>query len=105
MLEGHTAPVKDMATAADGSMVVTASEDGTARAWDLVSSPASTYFCFSYESKLHMEHICWTNAKIRGAFIISLDWRHELLYKAYEIRPFFKMWFTYARISAQSGHQ
>lgn len=37
MLEGHTGPLKDMATAADGSVVVTASEDGTARAWDLVS--------------------------------------------------------------------
>lgn len=38
MLEGHTGPLKDMATAADGSVVVTASEDGTARAWDLVSN-------------------------------------------------------------------
>ncbi len=38
MLEGHKGPLKDMAVAADGSVVVTASEDGTARAWDLVSA-------------------------------------------------------------------
>ena len=37
MLEGHSGPLKDMALAANGSVVVTASEDGTARAWDLVS--------------------------------------------------------------------
>lgn len=36
MLEGHSGPLKDMAIAANGSVVVTASEDGTARAWDLV---------------------------------------------------------------------
>ena len=36
MLEGHTGALKDMAIAANGSVVVTASEDGTARAWDLV---------------------------------------------------------------------
>ena len=42
MLEGHSGPLKDMALAADGSVVVTASEDGTARAWDLVS-PTFTY--------------------------------------------------------------
>lgn len=38
MLEGHSGPLKDMAIAANGSVVVTASEDGTARAWDLVST-------------------------------------------------------------------
>lgn len=38
MLEGHSGPLKDMAIAANGSVVVTASEDGTARAWDLVSA-------------------------------------------------------------------
>lgn len=40
MLEGHSGPLTDMAVAADGSLVVTTSEDGTARAWDLVSSLA-----------------------------------------------------------------
>lgn len=41
LLEGHTAPLTDMVTAADGSVVVTASEDGTARVWDLVQPSPS----------------------------------------------------------------
>lgn len=38
LLEGHSKPITDMATAANGSVVVTASEDATARVWDLVST-------------------------------------------------------------------
>ena len=35
LLEGHKGPITDMAVAADGSVVVTASKDGTARVFDL----------------------------------------------------------------------
>ena len=45
LLEGHSAPLTDMATAANGSVVITASEDGTARVWDLVSLAPRRCFC------------------------------------------------------------
>lgn len=35
VMEGHTGPVTDMAITDDGSLLVTTSEDGTARAYEM----------------------------------------------------------------------
>lgn len=68
MLEGHTGPLNDMAVAADGSLVVTASEDGTARAWDLVSP-------LSHESEL-LECSTCQNADARQVLLVEAMRKH-----------------------------
>ena len=47
LLDEHTGPLTDMAVSADGAVLATASEDGTARVWDMVSlfNPSSASPC------------------------------------------------------------
>jgi WD40 repeat protein/3',5'-cyclic AMP phosphodiesterase CpdA len=42
VLAGHTGPVGDLAFSSDGSLVVTASDDGTARIWETINGHVAT---------------------------------------------------------------